>query len=175
MKIVVYNLGCKVNQYECDSIVKALKEKGHQVSENLEFADTYILNTCAVTNEAERKSRQCIERCLKFNDNAKIFRKPPMGKPGERFHPTQKPVELYAWILDLYAKPGMRILDTHAGSASSLVACHRAGLDAWGFEIDETYYKLASERLARERAQVNIMDLMKGEDNFDQLEIAFAK
>ena len=73
MKIVVYNLGCKVNQYECDSIVKALKEKGHQVSENLEFADTYILNTCAVTNEAERKSRQCIERCLKFNENAKIF------------------------------------------------------------------------------------------------------
>ena len=67
MKIVVYNLGCKVNQYECDSIVKALKEKGHEVSENLEEADAYILNTCAVTNEAERKSRQCIERCLKFN------------------------------------------------------------------------------------------------------------
>ena len=111
-----------------------------------------------------------------FNSNAKIFKAMPQSKAEDpRFHPTQKPVELYAWILDLYAKPGMRILDTHAGSASSLVACHRAGLDAWGFEIDETYYKLASERLARERAQVNIMDLMKGEDNFDQLEIAFAK
>ena len=73
MKIVVYNLGCKVNQYECDSIVKSLREKGHQVSEDLEEADAYILNTCAVTNEAERKSRQCIERCLKFNKDAKIF------------------------------------------------------------------------------------------------------
>ena len=73
MKIVVYNLGCKVNQYECDSIVKSLREKGHQVSEDLDEADAYILNTCAVTNEAERKSRQCIERCLKFNKDAKIF------------------------------------------------------------------------------------------------------
>ncbi len=73
MKVVVYNLGCKVNQYECDSIVKALKDKGYEVSENLEVADVYILNTCAVTNEAERKSRQCVERCLKFNENAKIY------------------------------------------------------------------------------------------------------
>ena len=62
MKIVVYNLGCKVNQYECDSIVKALKEKGHEVSENLEDADAYILNTCAVTNEAEHKSRQMLTK-----------------------------------------------------------------------------------------------------------------
>ncbi len=73
MKIVVYNLGCKVNQYECDSLVKALQDKGHDVKEDLEFADAYILNTCAVTNEAERKSRQCIERCLKFNKDAKIY------------------------------------------------------------------------------------------------------
>lgn len=73
MKVVVYNLGCKVNKYECDSMVKALREKGYEVSENLEQADLYILNTCAVTNEAERKSRQCVERCLKFNKDAKVY------------------------------------------------------------------------------------------------------
>ena len=73
MKIVVYNLGCKVNQYECDSIVKKLREMGHDVSEDLVFADKYILNTCAVTNEAERKSRQCVERCLKLNKDAEIY------------------------------------------------------------------------------------------------------
>ena len=73
MKIVVMNLGCKVNQYECDSISKALKEKGHDVSEELQYAEAYILNTCAVTNEAERKSRQAVERCLKFNKDAKIY------------------------------------------------------------------------------------------------------
>ncbi|MCI7402403.1 MAG: tRNA (N(6)-L-threonylcarbamoyladenosine(37)-C(2))-methylthiotransferase MtaB [Christensenella sp.] len=73
MKVVVYNLGCKVNKYECDSMVKALRLKQYEVSENLEYADIYILNTCAVTNEAERKSRQCVERCLKYNKDAKIF------------------------------------------------------------------------------------------------------
>lgn len=73
MKIVVYNLGCKVNQYESDSIVKQLVDMGHTVSESLEYADIYILNTCAVTNEAERKSRQTVTKCNKLNPNAKIY------------------------------------------------------------------------------------------------------
>ena len=73
MKIVVYNLGCKVNKYECDSILKSLRQKGHEVSEDLVFADVYILNTCAVTNEAERKSRQCVSRCLRLNPDAKVI------------------------------------------------------------------------------------------------------
>ena len=70
-----------------------------------------------------------------------------------RVHPTQKPVMLYSWILGRFAKPGDKILDTHVGSASSLIACHRAGLDYWGFEIDPVYYKAAKERLDREMAQ----------------------
>lgn len=73
MKIVVYNLGCKVNKYECDSLLKSLSQKGYEVSEDLVFADLYILNTCAVTNEAERKSRQCVTRCLKLNPDARII------------------------------------------------------------------------------------------------------
>ncbi|MDE6474792.1 MAG: tRNA (N(6)-L-threonylcarbamoyladenosine(37)-C(2))-methylthiotransferase MtaB [Clostridia bacterium] len=72
MKVVVYNLGCKVNKYECDSLLKTLSERGYDVSEDLVYADLYILNTCAVTNEAERKSRQCVSRCLKLNPNAKV-------------------------------------------------------------------------------------------------------
>lgn len=73
MKIVVFNLGCKVNKYESDSIARSLREKGHEVTEELEKADLYILNTCAVTNEAERKSRQCVTRCLKLNPEAKVI------------------------------------------------------------------------------------------------------
>ena len=95
-----------------------------------------------------------------FNSNAKLFHYLPQGKKGaERFHPTQKPVALYSWLLKLYAKRGMKILDTHAGSASSLVACHRAGLDAWGFEIDPEYFRMANERLERECAQVGLFGL----------------
>lgn len=94
-----------------------------------------------------------------FDDNAKIFRHVPQGTPGEpRFHPTQKPIALYSWLLARYAKPGDKILDTHVGSASSLIACHRAGFEAWGFEIDPGYYAKAAERLEREKAQVSLFD-----------------
>jgi len=101
-----------------------------------------------------------------FDGNAKLFECAPQGNAQEqRYHPTQKPVRLYSWILDRYAKPGMRILDTHAGSASSLVACHRAGLDCWGFEIDPVYYEKSKRRLEKECAQVTMMDVIKQADN----------
>ena len=86
-----------------------------------------------------------------------------MKNKEQRIHPTQKPVMLYSWLLSKYAIPGMKILDTHVGSASSLIACHRAGLEYWGFEIDPVYYKAAKERLERETAQVNIMDILQGD------------
>lgn len=53
----------------------------------------------------------------------------------KRIHPTQKPVALYKWLLQKYAKPGDLILDTHVGSASSLIACHELGFDYIGFEM----------------------------------------
>ena len=71
------------------------------------------------------------------------------NKEGGRFHPTQKPVKLYKWLLHNYANPGDLILDTHVGSASSLIACHLLGFDAVGFELDEGYYKESKERLER--------------------------
>ena len=73
MKAVVFTLGCKVNDVESGSIIRALKDRGFAVSRELEYADLYIVNTCAVTAEAERKSRQCINRALKFNKNARVI------------------------------------------------------------------------------------------------------
>ncbi len=73
LKAVVFNLGCKVNQYECDVLVSELENRGYQTSQELEYADLYVINTCAVTQEAERKSRQIISRIKKFNENAKII------------------------------------------------------------------------------------------------------
>lgn len=72
MKISVMTLGCKVNKYESDSIIYKLNLKGFETTDKLEFADIYLINTCAVTQEAEKKSRQMIARCRKFNKNAKI-------------------------------------------------------------------------------------------------------
>ena len=62
-----------------------------------------------------------------------------------RIHPTQKPVKLYEWILDKYAKPGQKILDTHLGSGSIAIACHYFGVDLLGIEIDKEYYDKAKD------------------------------
>ena len=74
----------------------------------------------------------------------------------ERFHPTQKPVALYRWILNNYAKPGDKILDTHAGSASSFVAAYEMGFDYIGFEIDPDYHRMAQERIGAVMAQQSL-------------------
>ena len=76
----------------------------------------------------------------------------------ERIHPTQKPVSLYEWLLGNYAEPGDRILDTHVGSASSLIACHRTGHEVWGFEIDPVFYAMARERLDAAANQTSLFD-----------------
>lgn len=73
MDICVMTLGCKVNKYESDALVYNLKLSGHNVFDTLGKADLYIINTCAVTSEAEKKSRQMVARCRKFNPNARVM------------------------------------------------------------------------------------------------------
>lgn len=73
MKICVYTLGCKVNRYESDCIISALRQKGYEVTDSLEPCDKYIINTCAVTKEAERKSRQVITKINKLSADADIY------------------------------------------------------------------------------------------------------
>ena len=72
MKAVVFTLGCKVNETESNSLIAGLKAQGYEVSDRLEKADIYIVNTCAVTAEAEKKSRQTASRIKKLNTQAKI-------------------------------------------------------------------------------------------------------
>ena len=73
---------------------------------------------------------------------------------SKRIHPTQNPVMLYKWLLAKYADEDAKILDTHVGSASSLIACYDMGFKYVGFEIDEEYYKMACQRLEEEKAQM---------------------
>lgn len=71
----------------------------------------------------------------------------------KRIHPTQKPVILYTWLLNNYASPGDRILDTHLGSGSSMIAAWDLGFDFTGIEIDPVYYKAAVNRFCQHIAQ----------------------
>ena len=82
------------------------------------------------------------------------------SKNDVRIHPTQKPINLYKWILMNYAKPEDKILDTHVGSASSLIACHEMGFDYLGFELDQGMHEIANNRLSNATAQVNMFQII---------------
>lgn len=84
----------------------------------------------------------------------RIFKMSP-NQPT-RIHPTQKPVKLYDWILKNYAKPGMKILDTHVGSGSSRIAADKRGMDFIGYELDTDYWKAQEKRYAEYKAQLKL-------------------
>jgi len=73
-----------------------------------------------------------------------------------RIHPTQKPVSLYHWVLNKYAKKGDRILDTHLGSGSIAIACHDMGFDLDGWELDTDYYHKAVQRFDNHTKQIQL-------------------
>jgi len=72
-KVSIVTLGCKVNQYESEEIAELLEKDGYELAMGLVPADIYVVNTCAVTNEAERKSRNIITKLLKLNPDAKFY------------------------------------------------------------------------------------------------------
>jgi site-specific DNA-methyltransferase (adenine-specific) len=77
-------------------------------------------------------------------------------KPETRIHPTQKPVKLYEWLLDNYAKEGDKILDTHLGSGSIAIACHNRKFDLTACELDKEYYDAAMKRIEAHKRQLTM-------------------
>lgn len=72
---------------------------------------------------------------------------------NDKIHPTQKPAALYKWLLDKYAKPNDKILDTHLGSGSIAIACHDYGFELTACELDKEYYDKAIERIKNHVSQ----------------------
>ena len=89
------------------------------------------------------KPAQCFDYMYYGNINSDIV----------RLHPTQKPVALYKWLLDKYAKQGDKILDTHLGSGSIAIACHDYGFELTACELDAEYYEAAKKRFLNHSAQ----------------------
>jgi len=94
-----------------------------------------------------------------FDKNAKQFDYRYYGNlegntsTGVKFHPTQKPVALYEWLLMNYAKENDKILDTHLGSGSIAIACHNLGYELTGCELDKDYYEAAIKRIEQHKQQ----------------------
>jgi site-specific DNA-methyltransferase (adenine-specific) len=100
-----------------------------------------------------------------FGVNMKIYHYISMGNViGEkidwdnilRWHPCQKPISLYKWVIENYAKPGNKLLDTHLGSGSIALACHDLGYDLVGCEIDKDYYDAAVKRFNNHKLQTTL-------------------
>jgi site-specific DNA-methyltransferase (adenine-specific) len=79
----------------------------------------------------------------------------------EKYHPTQKPVALYKWLLSNYAKEGDKILDTHLGSGSSRIAAYIMGFDFYGSEIDKDYFDAQEKRFKEQTAQGSLFEYQK--------------
>jgi len=95
-------------------------------------------------------SFDCVARLFEYDN--KGF----MCKDGAKIHPTQKPVALYKWLLDKYAKPTDKILDTHLGSGSIAIACHDYGFDLTACELDKEYFDKAMKRINNHTAQTKL-------------------
>ena len=88
----------------------------------------------------------------------KMFRKHVVTAEPNKIHPTQKPVDLYKWILKNYAKEGDKILDTHGGSMSIAIACHQMGFDLTLCELDKDYYEAGVKRFKEQTMQQSLFN-----------------
>lgn len=134
------------------------------------FLDDLPKTKCMlIWDKVQRDNRaDCEIAWTSFDKPSKVFRMSRadayINKCDFKIHPCQKPVELYRWILDYLGRAGDLILDTHVGSANSVVACIEKGYDYVGFEIDKIYYGDAERNVRRA--------FRKYELNFEQNEAA---
>ena len=92
-----------------------------------------------------------------FDKSSKAFRMSRVEAYADgKIHPTQKPVQLYKWLLQNYAKEGDTILDTHFGSLSIGIACHDLKFDLTAIELDKDYYEMAKKRLINHQKQLTL-------------------
>ncbi len=140
MKYAVLTLGCKVNKYESDALIFSLQQMGYEATDKLEEADVYVINTCAVTNEAERKSRQMLERARKFNPNAQIF---VMGCASQN-RPQQ------------FEGKGVQLIGGNAGKMKILQKLDKSGIDL--VELPKDYEDDMFSAQTKTRAYIKIQD-----------------
>ena len=119
-----------------------------------------------LTISEEFSMAMCEYAWTSFFDNAKLFKYAPQDK--YRFHPTQKPIMLYKWILSHYAKAGDTILDTHLGSGSSRIAAYDMGFDFVGTEIDPDYFQAQEVRFNEHRQQLSLFKFAGGQIQDDR-------
>lgn len=142
MKACVFTLGCKVNFVESASVMRGLEERGYEVTDRLQRADLYIINTCSVTAEAEKKSRQAIARMRKFNPAAPVV---VMGCASERDG------EAFA------RRAGVKLV-TGAQGKDNVLSLLDSGAEGLFPQTDRAFCELPPPKQTRTRAYLRIQD-----------------
>ena len=131
--------------------------------ENLTSCKCYIVWDKKTEDKYSNDFADCETAWTSFNKPAKVYRhlwsgmlQQNMKDKELRIHPTQKPVALYEWILQKYAKPNDLILDTHLGSGSSRIGAYKGGFNFVGFEIDQEYYEKQEKRFNDFKSQLRM-------------------
>ena len=140
----------ELSRVSCNQIVWG----GNYMTENLRSTPCWV-----IWDKMQEFSGAVFEMAwTSFKSPAKAFRMSRVEAytNQDKFHPTQKPVALYKWLLANYAKPGQRILDTHLGSGSIAIACHYFRAHLTATEIDPDYFAAAVQRIQRETQQVEL-------------------
>ena len=120
--------------------------KGFIVWKKLTISDDFTMSMAEIASISDG-----------LGTTSKVFEYAPQGKKDDpRIHPTQKPKQLYKWILNKYAKQGDKILDTHLGSGSIAIACHDYGFELTACELDKEYFDKAMQRIDNHRKQLTM-------------------
>lgn len=153
------------NQEFFDELIRVSKNQivwgGNYFTDKLPVSKCWIVWN-KINNTDNKSVFADAELCwTSFKKVVKMFTLRTMGfisdtKDENRIHPTQKPSELYKWILDNYAKQGDKILDTHLGSGSIAIACHDYGFELTACELDPDYYEASIKRIKNHISQIKL-------------------
>ena len=149
-----------------DELIRVSKNQiiwgGNYMSKNIPFSSKHTLvwdkqNGDSFMSDGELAFTSFDKNTTKF---FRLFWMSNMMKKKEKpiIHPTQKPIQLYRWLLENYAEPTDKILDTHLGSGSIAIACHYFGIKEFvGIEIDKEYFDMTSERIEKQTMQIKLL------------------
>ena len=159
-----------------DRIIQKMYKKGWDIAPSKEYFDElFRVSKNQIIwggNYFDLPPYRCIvvwDKCQPFPNFSAVeiawtsFDKPASmyrydNRIGDKIHPTQKPRQLYSWLLENYAEPTDKILDTHLGSGSSAIACHYFGIEEFvGIEIDKEYFDMASKRIEKQTMQIKLL------------------
>tara|TARA_R110000772_G_C13220213_1_gene431760 strand:+ start:68 stop:634 length:567 start_codon:yes stop_codon:yes gene_type:complete len=141
-----------------DYIKELFRVSNNQIMWGFNYYLELLPNTdrCIVWNKHQNGHFSEAELAWCSKGKTRIFDRAYQKDIGNKIHPTQKPFQLYEWILDNFAKEGDKILDTHLGSGSIALACHNRGFDLTGCELDKEYFDAAMKRLKQHQQQLTM-------------------